>query len=54
MLLLFQTRTESSFERPAANTDKLYMNIGKRDVIEVQHPIPAGKNHNNRLIEKSY
>lgn len=33
-------RIENDFTRPAANTDKLYMNIGNRDVIEVQHPQP--------------
>lgn len=36
-----QERTENDFTRPAANTDKLYMNIGNRDVIEVQHPLPT-------------
>lgn len=35
-----KARIESDFTRPAANTDKLYMNIGNRDVIEVQHPQP--------------
>ncbi|XP_059618707.1 uncharacterized protein LOC132263125 isoform X3 [Phlebotomus argentipes] len=33
-----QERTTNDFTRPAANTDKLYMNIGNRDVIEVAHP----------------
>lgn len=33
-------KIENDFTRPAANTDKLYMNIGNRDVIEVQHPQP--------------
>ncbi|XP_055713961.1 uncharacterized protein LOC129808205 isoform X4 [Phlebotomus papatasi] len=33
-----QERTINDFSRPAANTDKLYMNIGNRDVIEVAHP----------------
>uniref|UniRef100_A0A1L8E683 Putative microtubule motor n=1 Tax=Nyssomyia neivai TaxID=330878 RepID=A0A1L8E683_9DIPT len=33
-----QERTINDFTRPAANTDKLYMNIGNRDVIEVAHP----------------
>ena len=36
-----QARTENDFTRPAANTDKLYMNIGNRDVIEVQHPVSS-------------
>lgn len=34
-------KIENDFTRPAANTDKLYMNIGNRDVIEVAHPIPT-------------
>lgn len=33
-------KIENDFSRPAPNTDKLYMNIGNRDVIEVQHPQP--------------
>ena len=33
-------KIETDFTRPPANTDKLYMNIGNRDVIEVQHPQP--------------
>lgn len=36
-----QDRTENDFTRPSANTDKLYMNIGNRDVIEVAHPQPT-------------
>lgn len=36
-------KIENDFSRPAANTDKLYMNIGNRDIIEVAHPVgPAG------------
>lgn len=34
-------KIENDFTRPAANTDKLYMNIGNKDVIEVAHPVPA-------------
>ena len=29
---------EVDFNRPPANTDRLYMNIGGSDVIEVGHP----------------
>lgn len=36
-----RAKIENDFTRPAANTDKLYMNIGNRDVIEVAHPVPA-------------
>ncbi|XP_050329607.1 uncharacterized protein LOC126759061 isoform X3 [Bactrocera neohumeralis] len=32
-------KTESDFSRPSANTDKLFMNIGNNEVIEVAHPI---------------
>ncbi|XP_067639498.1 uncharacterized protein [Eurosta solidaginis] len=32
-------KTESDFNRPALNTDKLFMNIGNNEVIEVAHPI---------------
>ncbi|XP_061514393.1 uncharacterized protein LOC1271942 isoform X3 [Anopheles gambiae] len=36
---------EHDFARPAPNTDKLYMNIGNKNVIEVAHPIaqPSGE-----------
>jgi nucleoside phosphorylase len=39
-LIHLKEKVENDFTRPAANTDKLYMNIGNRDVIEVQHPLP--------------
>lgn len=39
-LIHLKEKIENDFTRPAANTDKLYMNIGNRDVIEVQHPLP--------------
>lgn len=39
-LMHLKDKIETDFSRPAANTDKLYMNIGNRDVIEVQHPQP--------------
>lgn len=32
-------KTETDFNRPALNTDKLFMNIGNNEVIEVAHPI---------------
>ncbi|XP_062536526.1 uncharacterized protein LOC134205358 isoform X2 [Armigeres subalbatus] len=32
-------RSDNDFSRPAPNTDKLYMNIGNKDVIEVAHPV---------------
>ncbi|KAG5684642.1 hypothetical protein PVAND_013862 [Polypedilum vanderplanki] len=39
-LIHLKEKIENDFTRPAANTDKLYMNIGNRDVIEVNHPMP--------------
>lgn len=32
-------KTDTDFNRPALNTDKLFMNIGNNEVIEVAHPI---------------
>ncbi|KAL9879316.1 uncharacterized protein LOC119637242 isoform X4 [Glossina fuscipes] len=40
-LKMLMQKTESDFNRPAANTDKLFMNIGNNEVIEVSHPIGA-------------
>ncbi|ALC49078.1 CG12065, partial [Drosophila busckii] len=34
-------KTESNFSRPDAKSDKLFMNIGNNEVIEVAHPIAA-------------
>ncbi|XP_026846163.1 uncharacterized protein LOC6598244 isoform X4 [Drosophila persimilis] len=34
-------KTESDFGRPDPKTDKLFMNIGNNEVIEVAHPIAA-------------
>lgn len=36
--------------RPSADTDKLYMAINERDLIEVAHPTPD----NNNLDPKRY
>lgn len=38
---LLARKTESDFSRPDAKTDKLFMNIGNNEVIEVAHPIAA-------------
>lgn len=32
---------EADFERPPPTSDKLYMAIGEKDVIEVAHPTPS-------------
>lgn len=33
-------QSEHEFKPPPADSDKLYMSIGERDVIEVAHPAP--------------
>lgn len=38
-LINLNNRSDNDFSRPAPNTDKLYMNIGNKDVIEVAHPV---------------
>lgn len=38
-LINLSNKSDNDFSRPAPNTDKLYMNIGNKDVIEVAHPI---------------
>ncbi|XP_065363003.1 uncharacterized protein LOC135956434 isoform X3 [Calliphora vicina] len=40
-LNMLQQKTETDFNRPAPNTDKLFMNIGNNEVIEVSHPLGA-------------
>lgn len=40
---------ETSFDRPAEDTDRLYMAIGEKDVIEVAHPSPPEGKDNPRL-----
>ncbi|XP_050100416.1 uncharacterized protein LOC126581030 isoform X3 [Anopheles aquasalis] len=38
-LLHLSGRSENDFSRPDPSTDKLYMNIGNKDVIQVAHPM---------------
>lgn len=38
-LSVLQRKTEFNFERPDANTDKLYLDLDNEDVIEISHPI---------------
>ncbi|XP_065089321.1 uncharacterized protein LOC135710631 isoform X2 [Ochlerotatus camptorhynchus] len=38
-LINLSNKSSSDFSRPSPNTDKLYMNIGNKDVIEVAHPV---------------
>ncbi|KAK9871148.1 hypothetical protein WA026_011430 [Henosepilachna vigintioctopunctata] len=42
-LNLLRTSTEPDFRPPSADSDKLYMNIGNKDIIEVAHPLPQDK-----------
>lgn len=35
-----KSESENDFKRPSLDTDKLYMCIGERDMIEVAHPAP--------------
>ena len=35
-----EAETEHDFKRPPADSDKLYLAIGERDLIEVAHPVP--------------
>lgn len=37
-------QAEQDFRAPSAETDKLFMSIGERDLIEVAHPSPQDKN----------
>lgn len=39
-LNILGNQPESDFSQPSAETDKLYMSIGERDLIEVAHPVP--------------
>ncbi|XP_012269161.2 uncharacterized protein LOC105693664 isoform X2 [Athalia rosae] len=43
------TQSEHAFKQPAPESDKLYMAIGDRDVIEVAHPVAPQGTTNKRL-----
>ncbi|XP_046740548.1 uncharacterized protein LOC124407967 isoform X3 [Diprion similis] len=43
------TQSEHAFQPPAPESDKLYMAIGERDVIEVAHPVAPQGLTNKRL-----
>lgn len=36
-------QADQDFSAPSADTDKLYMSIGERDLIEVAHPAPLDR-----------
>ncbi|XP_022919928.1 uncharacterized protein [Onthophagus taurus] len=40
------SQSEQDFKKPSAETDKLYMSIGERDIIEVAHPVPQDNSLN--------
>lgn len=40
---ILSAQTEQDFKPPNSDTDKLYMSIGEKDLIEVAHPSPKGK-----------
>lgn len=44
-----EAETEHDFKRPPADSDKLYMAIGERDLIEVAHPLP--QDHVTKRLE---
>ncbi|CAG9836488.1 unnamed protein product [Diabrotica balteata] len=39
-LNILSNQTEPDFKMPDSETDKLYMSIGEKDLIEVAHPVP--------------
>ncbi|XP_030755765.1 uncharacterized protein LOC115882072 isoform X2 [Sitophilus oryzae] len=43
-LNILSSQREPDFNAPSAETDKLYMSIGERDLIEVAHPVPQDGN----------
>jgi len=43
---------EADFARPPASSDKLYMAIGEKDVIEVAHPTPTYDDSRYRILCK--
>ncbi|XP_045472492.1 uncharacterized protein LOC123678797 isoform X5 [Harmonia axyridis] len=42
-LNILRSSPEPDFRPPSSDTDKLYMNIGNKDIIEVAHPLPQDK-----------
>lgn len=42
-LSFLEGQAEQDFKAPSADTDKLYMSIGERELIEVAHPEPQEK-----------
>uniref|UniRef100_A0A069DV69 Winged helix-turn-helix domain-containing protein n=1 Tax=Panstrongylus megistus TaxID=65343 RepID=A0A069DV69_9HEMI len=48
-LSVLGSQNEHEFTRPSADTDKLYMAIGEKDVIEVAHPQPQDQVDGTRM-----
>ena len=52
---VLQNVQESEFARPPVQTDKLYMSIGTKDVIEMGHPVPpSGVTDQERMVCRSF
>lgn len=47
---VLQDMSEQDFNRPPPDSDKLYMCIGERDIIEVAHPTPSNTIHAARFV----
>ncbi|XP_073972429.1 uncharacterized protein isoform X3 [Rhodnius prolixus] len=48
-LSVLDNQNEHEFNRPSVDTDKLYMAIGGKDVIEVAHPQPLDETDGTRM-----
>ncbi|BES97826.1 Conserved hypothetical protein [Nesidiocoris tenuis] len=46
---VLEGQNEHDFGRPSSETDKLYMSIGEKDVIEVNHPVAPDETDSSRL-----
>lgn len=47
---ILQEQSEHDFSRPPSDSDKLYMCIGERDIIEVAHPTPSDIVQSSRYV----
>lgn len=49
-LNILNNQPETDFTQPNTETDKLYMSIGERDLIEVAHPVPQDDSMIKRCV----
>lgn len=49
-LNILKNQPETDFSQPSTETDKLYMSIGERDLIEVAHPLPQDDSVLKRFV----